>query len=296
MTRSSTKDLLTPFEEPERVFHSTRKLLKTTSVDYSSSPKFDLFFDPENHSEKEVTEAMGEPTMEQYMMKTPEDYGSGIVRPKIDEKAHFELNGQFLKELHVNTFSGLDNDDANEHIEKVFEIVGLFHIPRCDSRSFNVLSFLYVTYWSWNSIRYEDYEWYDTIEDSELKEEPLINKRILEESINVMKESSDDEWDHDSPVDEWKDCEHTTSIETDAYSNQNTYNNVCQIVMDHNDIQEEQGWFDEHEFMGEDDDDISDLEDYLIQKDPPYYVNEEEERSKERRCKLHGIPYVKPPT
>ncbi|GJX97814.1 hypothetical protein Tco_0353612 [Tanacetum coccineum] len=29
---------------------------------------------------------------------------------------------------------------------------------------------------------------------------------------------------------------------------------------------------------------------------PPYYVNEEEERSKKRRCKLLGIPYVKPPT
>ncbi|GJT79077.1 hypothetical protein Tco_1045802 [Tanacetum coccineum] len=54
--------------------------------------------------------------------------------------------------------------------------------------------------------------------------------------------------------------------------------------------------FDEHDLMGDEDDDIDDLEDYLIQKDPPYYVNKEEERSKERRCKLLGIPYVKPPT
>ncbi|GKF71083.1 hypothetical protein Tco_0207197, partial [Tanacetum coccineum] len=49
--------------------------------------------------------------------------------PKIDEKAHFELKGQFLKELRDNTFSGSDNEDANEHIEKVLEIVDLFHIP-----------------------------------------------------------------------------------------------------------------------------------------------------------------------
>ncbi|GJV32539.1 hypothetical protein Tco_1392939 [Tanacetum coccineum] len=28
-----------------------------------------------------------------------------------------------------NTFSGSDNEDANKHIEKVFEIVDLFHIP-----------------------------------------------------------------------------------------------------------------------------------------------------------------------
>ncbi|GKB37029.1 hypothetical protein Tco_0881971 [Tanacetum coccineum] len=44
-----------------------------------------------------------------------------------------------------------------------------------------------------NSIRYEDYEWYDTIEVSELKEEALINKKILDESLNVMEELSDDD-------------------------------------------------------------------------------------------------------
>ncbi|GJU59070.1 hypothetical protein Tco_1236836 [Tanacetum coccineum] len=74
--------------------------------------------------------------------------------------------------------------------------------------------------------------------------------------MNMIEESSNDEWDHDSPVDEWKDYEHTTYIETDASSNQNTYNK-------------------------DGDDDISNLEDYLIQKDPPYYVNKDEERSKE---------------
>nr|GEU35323.1 hypothetical protein [Tanacetum cinerariifolium] len=56
------------------------------------------------------------------------------------------------------------------------------------------------------------------------------------------------------------------------------------------------GCFDEHKIIGDDDDDISDLEDYLIRKEPPYFVNEEVERSEERICKLHGIPYVKPPT
>ncbi|GKB90321.1 hypothetical protein Tco_0962593 [Tanacetum coccineum] len=49
---------------------------------------------------------MGEPTMEEYMTKTREDYGSGD-----------------------NTFSGSENEDANEHIEKVLEIVDLFNIP-----------------------------------------------------------------------------------------------------------------------------------------------------------------------
>ncbi|GJV04678.1 hypothetical protein Tco_1338247 [Tanacetum coccineum] len=68
-------------------------------------------------------------TMEQYMSKTRADYGSGIARPKIEDKDSFELKGQFLKELRDNTFSCLDHEDANEHIEKVLEIVDLFHIP-----------------------------------------------------------------------------------------------------------------------------------------------------------------------
>ncbi|GJR97246.1 mitochondrial proton/calcium exchanger protein-like protein isoform X1 [Tanacetum coccineum] len=68
-------------------------------------------------------------TMEQYMSKTRADYGSGVARPKIEDKDSFELKGQFLKELRDNTFSGSDHEDANEHIEKVLEIVDLFHIP-----------------------------------------------------------------------------------------------------------------------------------------------------------------------
>ncbi|GJZ44032.1 hypothetical protein Tco_0591287 [Tanacetum coccineum] len=66
--------------------------------------------------------------MEQYYEQAPErDYGSGVARPKIKEKVSFELKGQFLKELRENTFSGSDNEDANEHIKKVLEIVDLFH-------------------------------------------------------------------------------------------------------------------------------------------------------------------------
>nr|GEX84561.1 hypothetical protein [Tanacetum cinerariifolium] len=59
MTRSSTKDLLTPFEEPERVFHSTRKLFKTTSLDYSSLPEFNLLSDPEISLKKKLQKQWG---------------------------------------------------------------------------------------------------------------------------------------------------------------------------------------------------------------------------------------------
>ncbi|GKE49880.1 hypothetical protein Tco_1481138 [Tanacetum coccineum] len=67
--------------------------------------------------------------MVQYMRKTRGNYGSGVVRPKINDKTHFELKGQYLKELGKNTFSGSEHEDANEHIKKFLEIVDLFHIP-----------------------------------------------------------------------------------------------------------------------------------------------------------------------
>ncbi|GJZ47084.1 hypothetical protein Tco_0600916 [Tanacetum coccineum] len=93
-----------------------------------SSPEFDLFSDLEEHSEEEVMETMTE-TIEEYMCKTRGDHGSGVTRPKIEAKDHFELKGQFLNELRDNTFSGSDHKDGNEHIKKVLEIVDLFHIP-----------------------------------------------------------------------------------------------------------------------------------------------------------------------
>ncbi|GJS27822.1 hypothetical protein Tco_0488442 [Tanacetum coccineum] len=95
-------------EDLNREFRSSRDNLKT--------------------QKEEEEEEMAE-TMEQYMSKIRTDYGSGVANPKINNKDQFELKGQFYKELRENTFSGSDNEDANEHIEKVFEIVDLFHVP-----------------------------------------------------------------------------------------------------------------------------------------------------------------------
>ncbi|GJV54083.1 putative reverse transcriptase domain-containing protein [Tanacetum coccineum] len=97
----------------------------THSLDKLRSANFNLLSDQE-YSEEEEAEATAE-TMEQYMTMTRTDYGPGVARPKIDNKDQFELKGKFLKELRENTFSGSDNEDANEHIEKVLEIVDLFH-------------------------------------------------------------------------------------------------------------------------------------------------------------------------
>ncbi|GJW16017.1 hypothetical protein Tco_0020150 [Tanacetum coccineum] len=128
MTRSSTKELLSPFKNSEQKFCSKRRLFDTPSLVESNSPEFDHNFDIEEQSEEGERETVAE-TMEQYMSKTRENYGSGITRPTINQDTPFELKGQFLKELCDNTFSGSEHEDANEHIEKVLEIVNLFHIP-----------------------------------------------------------------------------------------------------------------------------------------------------------------------
>nr|GEW75556.1 hypothetical protein [Tanacetum cinerariifolium] len=78
-----------PFKDPEREFRSSRKLLKTLSLDESRSPESNLFSDLEEYSKEEVTKTM---------------------------------------ELRDNTFSGSDHEDANKNIEKVLELVHLFHI------------------------------------------------------------------------------------------------------------------------------------------------------------------------
>ncbi|GKB92131.1 hypothetical protein Tco_0964403 [Tanacetum coccineum] len=129
MTRSSTKELLSPFENLEQKFRSKRRLFDTPSLIESSSPEFDHIFDIKQQSEEKERETMTE-TMEQYMSKIQENYGSGVTRPTINQDTPFELKGQFLKELHDNTFSGSEHEDANENIKNVLETVDLFHIPK----------------------------------------------------------------------------------------------------------------------------------------------------------------------
>ncbi|GKB02960.1 hypothetical protein Tco_0831049 [Tanacetum coccineum] len=257
MTRSSTKELFTPFEELERVFHSTRRLFKTTSLDYSSLLEFDLFSDPENQSEEEIAEAIG--TNGEEAIEHIENFLEIVDSLNIPNVSNnqlrvrvfpFSLTGAASKWWEdesigvpwVNENPWTDDGAWNEPIDNIHHECnplrfknGTTKWPTCNWKGDGYYNTRDLPGFirEGNSIRYEDYEWYDMIKDSELKEEALINKRILEESMNAMDESSDNKWDHDSPIDEWKDYEHTTYIRTDASSNQNTYNNVCQIVMNH---------------------------------------------------------------
>ncbi|GKG15766.1 hypothetical protein Tco_0358089, partial [Tanacetum coccineum] len=45
-----------------------------------------------------------------------------------------------------------------------------------------------------NSLHYQDFEWYEALKDSKLKDEALRNKAIMESLINEYDESSNDGW------------------------------------------------------------------------------------------------------
>ncbi|GJY44964.1 hypothetical protein Tco_0433177 [Tanacetum coccineum] len=115
-----------------------------------------------------------------------------------------------------------------------------------------------------NMTYFQNYELYDALEDGDLKDEALKEKKNIGGEKRREK-SSDDAWSNHSPND------------------------------DNDAIQVDQERFDNHKLM-EDDDDIMDLDDYLIRQNASYYVVEEEERFEERKSKLLGMPYEKPPT
>nr|GEV76941.1 hypothetical protein [Tanacetum cinerariifolium] len=95
MTRRSNKDLIQPFDEPKRVFHSNLELFKTSSLDYSCLSKFNLFSKYKDQYEGEVTETMTGQTMEEYMTRTREGYDSGIARPNFGVDAAMDLEENY---------------------------------------------------------------------------------------------------------------------------------------------------------------------------------------------------------
>nr|GEU77848.1 integrase, catalytic region, zinc finger, CCHC-type, peptidase aspartic, catalytic [Tanacetum cinerariifolium] len=133
--------------------------------------------------------------------------------------------------------------------------------------------------------------WMEPIDD--IEHIYLNSKAILDGLKGEDEESCDNTRTHCLPNDEWEDFKRVNHIGAYANSNYNPYLDVSRIFNDHagtnNHCEIDEEWFDEHELIGDDDDDIGDFEDYLNQRDHPYYVNKEEERSKERIFKRFRI-------
>nr|GEX06170.1 hypothetical protein [Tanacetum cinerariifolium] len=58
-------------------------------------------------------------TIEQYMSKTRDNYGSRIARPEIEDKYHLELKGRCLKELQDNTVSAKRHEENSNMIKEI---------------------------------------------------------------------------------------------------------------------------------------------------------------------------------
>nr|GEV04498.1 hypothetical protein [Tanacetum cinerariifolium] len=67
--------------------------------------------------------------MEDHMARTLIKNGARLVQPMIREKVSFEIKCHIMKELRDTSFGGTDEEDSNEHVDKVLEISKMFNFP-----------------------------------------------------------------------------------------------------------------------------------------------------------------------
>nr|GEW63906.1 hypothetical protein [Tanacetum cinerariifolium] len=183
----------------------------------------------------------------------------------IDDRLIYWKKGDDEEVLTDDELSNLEEEDLSEdnEIAKVFRIetnIFLFETPLCKAfKEFNHLLYIDVDVLTDDLPRFKTYEDYKNAWICE------CNKEVPWKNIGGERKKKKNQVKMLGVI---------------------TYNDA---------IQKNQEWFDYHVPI-EDDDDIRDLDDYLIQNDASYYVDEEEERFKEMKSKLLGIPYEKPPT
>ncbi|GJY69598.1 hypothetical protein Tco_0472580 [Tanacetum coccineum] len=144
--------------------------------------------------------------METFTPNDKADYYSGIMSITVNGKNAYELKGKFLDDLHNNAFSGTNGKDTVEHIEYYLKIINPIKLPNVDHDKLRNVVFpislsggarrcwredgycnggnLPGAYHIGNSFHYQDLEWYEALEDSELKDEALRNKAIMEGLIS----------------------------------------------------------------------------------------------------------------
>nr|GEW61572.1 hypothetical protein [Tanacetum cinerariifolium] len=210
------------------------------------------------------------------------DYMPGLEEPE-------QIRGDDEEVLTDDEFSDLEEENLRKgnKIAKIFKIemdMFLFETPLCkEFKEFNHLFQIDVDVLTGDLLGFKTYDDYKNTWIYEWNNEvPWIQEYW--HGKKDEEESCEDAGSNHVSNNEWEHYEHTTYINTDVNSNYNTYNNVCQMFKnrvginnDDDAIEMNQEWFDDHEPMEEDDDDIGDLDDYLIPKDVPYYVDEDEE-------------------
>ncbi|GJU52600.1 hypothetical protein Tco_0756922 [Tanacetum coccineum] len=142
---------------------------------------------------------------------------------------------------------------------------------------------------------FQDYKWYDGLEDGKLKEEYLKQKSIYEGSWGNATQGWRMNDNECSPFTHWKNHVHGTYINVNVNANYNPYLDDCRIFNDCVEANNKETIQDKKE-PKEKDEDIGKLDDYLVQKDAPYHANNKEKQYKKERCELLRNPHQEPPT
>ncbi|GKA53556.1 hypothetical protein Tco_0746871 [Tanacetum coccineum] len=166
--------------------------------------------------------------MEEFATNDKENYYSGNTSIMVNGKRAYELKGKFLDDLRDNACSGTNGEDVVEHIEYFFKISndheGVADKEFSDAEKANnddeqetaeifrieTNLFDYETPWKddgycngenfpgayiiGNTLRYQDLEWYEALEDGKLKDKALKNKAIMEGMIDEDDESHNEGW------------------------------------------------------------------------------------------------------
>nr|GEU36235.1 hypothetical protein [Tanacetum cinerariifolium] len=154
--------------------------------------------------------------MKGFATNDQEDYYSRITSITVNGKNAYELKGKFLDDLHNHAFSGINKEDAIEHIEYFLKIIDPVDLLNVNQDKLRVVIFpislvrdawrcwrkdgycnegnLPGAYIVGHTLHYQDLEWYDALKDSELKEEALRNKAIMEGLINEDVELNNKGW------------------------------------------------------------------------------------------------------
>nr|GEU48437.1 ribonuclease H-like domain-containing protein [Tanacetum cinerariifolium] len=67
--------------------------------------------------------------IKQYLALIRDDIIPGVVKLEIGNNVKFEISINFMRELRRKLFVGTDDEDAHEHVQRVLDIVDLFHFP-----------------------------------------------------------------------------------------------------------------------------------------------------------------------
>ena len=188
-SRSSTRNLVLPYAEPEREMHRLRQY-HSTSEPSSVAIDFDAPLSEEN-SEIHVTTPSSQPNNEMstpatstpkrlkdYSSPTPRGFSNAIVYPNEHTNEVLHANDVWLVQS-MCKFCGLDEEDPIQHIKDFLKIVDTLHTDGA-TRDTSRLRFFPFTLYE------KAQEWYDKLpSESIFTWEQLISKFYEWKNLSV---------------------------------------------------------------------------------------------------------------